>query len=607
MKDRPRKGRNVQFTPSDGIVAPRVPSTVTGLRFVTDARLGGTVLIDVADLHPRSLALGLAQALRRRSEVGGPLGTRAGVQASMSHMRLFFRYLSVAPSVPQTSGEVAVDHIDGFERWLDDTGRARTYIYSILTAIIALFREIAADDPQAVTPQLNDRLRYVSLRPVEYGRPRDAYSPFVARQLRDAARADIARLSTRVDGCLPPRLADHSEADIRDQARICHERLLDDGFISSTDGDFLRLRYALERRGEKASSLLSELHERHYIIRPDLPAILILFGLDTGMEIECVRRLRVDCLTDAANGTVGVAYVKSRSRGGEHKRMRVRDGGPTTPGGLIRLVLQASERSRRRQPSDVLIHYYDARKFHEGFRYAIETVRAWIKRHAIVDDDGRPLILQLSRLRKTHKALWYRKTEGHMARFAVGHSVKVAARHYADVPSLRPLHEATVIDALWDASRLVDGKDDTSHPDHRFPVMDAGEEYAPEDVEALRSPGHVDPAGPQDVWLAGCSNFYDGPFAKAGSPCTEPFWGCLDCPNAVISEEKLPALIGFLDFIVEQRKALGAGDWAAKFGHVHARLVRQILPSFAPAVVAAARDSLEATLPPTYLPPEAFQ
>ena len=73
----------------------------------------------------------------------------------------------------------------------------------------------------------------------------------------------------------------------------------------------------------------------------------------------------------------------------------------------------------------------------------------WTRRHAIVGDNGQPLrLLLLSRLRKTHKALWYRKTEGYMARFAVGHTVEVAARHYADIPSLRPLHEATVADAF---------------------------------------------------------------------------------------------------------------------------------------------------------------
>jgi hypothetical protein len=38
-----------------------------------------------------------------------------------------------------------------------------------------------------------------------------------------------------------------------------------------------------------------------------------------------------------------------------------------------------------------------------------------------------------------------------MARFAVGHTVDVAARHYADVPSPRPLHETTVAATFEDA------------------------------------------------------------------------------------------------------------------------------------------------------------
>ena len=42
-----------------------------------------------------------------------------------------------------------------------------------------------------------------------------------------------------------------------------------------------------------------------------------------------------------------------------------------------------------------------------------------------------------------------------MARFAVGHTPEVAARHYADVPALRPLHEATVADAFRAAANLA--------------------------------------------------------------------------------------------------------------------------------------------------------
>ena len=83
----------------------------------------------------------------------------------------------------------------------------------------------------------------------------------------------------------------------------------------------------------------------------------------------------------------------------------------------------------------------------DGIGHPRLTLDAWTARHGIVDDRAVHCPV-LARLRKTHKALWYRKTNGHMARFAIGHTVDVAARHYADLPSLRPLHEDTVADAF---------------------------------------------------------------------------------------------------------------------------------------------------------------
>ena len=170
-------------------------------------------------------------------------------------------------------------------------------------------------------------------------------------------------------------------------------------------------------------------------------------------------------------------------------------------------------------------------------------------------------------------------------------------RHYADVPSLRPLHEQTVADALEEA---VAGPRVVPPPE---------EERLRSDVE------FADPAeagvslallgGEQDVWLASCGNFYSSPFGPSGSPCPTPFWGCLDCSNAVITARKLPAILAFLAFVEEQRSGLGRNEWTAKFGHVRERIVRQVLPAFGDDVVAQARAQLTAAPPALYLPPEA--
>ena len=118
------------------------------------------------------------------------------------------------------------------------------------------------------------------------------------------------------------------------------------------------------------------------------------------------------------------------------------------------------------------------------------------------------------------------------------------------------------------------------------------------DVPALLS-------GEQDVWLASCSGFYSSPFAISGEACPVPFWGCLECRNGVITTRKLPALMAFLDFAVDQRKVLSKAEWQVKFGRAHHRNGTQILPQFSEADLEAARSFAAGQPPQIYLPPEA--
>ncbi len=110
----------------------------------------------------------------------------------------------------------------------------------------------------------------------------------------------------------------------------------------------------------------------------------------------------------------------------------------------------------------------------------------------------------------------------------------------------------------------------------------------------------------QDVWLASCCGFYASPLGQPGEACPTPFWGCLECSNAVITARKLPALIAFDAFMIGQRPLMDERSWAAKFGQAHRRIVEQILPAFPPQTVAEAR--IAARKPDCnliYLPPEA--
>nr|WP_315941339.1 hypothetical protein [Agrobacterium fabrum]UVY99482.1 hypothetical protein K4M20_00209 [Agrobacterium fabrum] len=191
-----------------------------------------------------------------------------------------------------------------------------------------------------------------------------------------------------------------------------------------------------------------------------------------------------------------------------------------------------------------------------------------------------------------------------MTRFAVGHTKEVAARHYANVPALLPLHESTIADAFTEAV--------TSALSSTVLTPEQEETWRDDPVLASEAaPAGCDPIslldGKQDIWLASCGGFFSGPYADPGSPCSQPFWGCLECPNAVITARKLPAVLSFLAFIEDQRLSLSASHWAAKFATAHARITMQILPAFGPATVEEARRVLASEPVFNYMPPEALQ
>jgi hypothetical protein len=593
MSGRPRKGRPVAFAP----ITPErpQPDPVLGLKFTIEARHGGTVLVDMTGLDPRPLAIAFAGALRRSAALGGPIGAASVIKQYVQVYRHFFAWLGDdAPEVAGVS-DLRAAHIDGFASALERRGMGAIHRHMTVSKIINTLRAIEADRPDRIAPDLHERLRYTLATSAGRSTPRDAYSPFVARALRDAARADVEAMFRRLGA------DDRTDEDdpVIARARADVEAIIArHGSILTDRVEVRRLYFMRERRGLPFSTLIDDLHGRYHLLASDLPALLVLLTLDTGLEPECLKALNVDCLTNAHAGTVELRYWKRRARGAEHKSMRVRDGGGGTPGGLIRRLIDVTATARKHLPDDRLWVYHNAGGLRAGIRHPTERIDAWVAQHAIVDDDGKPLHLLLSRLRKTHKALWYTKTEGHMARFAVGHSREVAARHYADLPSLRPLHEKAIADAFREAVAAA-------MPTVLPPAAEQALREAPDQAAPLMPPDIVGPLldGEQDVWLAACAGFYSSPFAEAGSPCAQPFWGCLDCPNAVITARKLPAILAFLAFVEEQRRGLPASDWAAKFGRVHARITVQVLPAFSDAVIADARQQMESER--LYLPPEA--
>ena len=188
---------------------------------------------------------------------------------------------------------------------------------------------------------------------------------------------------------------------------------------------------------------------------------------------------------------------------------------------------------------------------------ASSAARSFVSTHRLTDA-GKPVDLRLSRLRKTHKAAVYKVTGGRMSAFVQGHSPDVAVAHYADIPSLRALHEQAVADGLQDA--LVDAQT----PAILTPEEEERLTQRPTDaVELLGIPAEQLPpllSGESDLWLSSCRSFFDSPFGVKGKPCPVSFFACLGCSNAVITRRKLPAILAFLNHIETERAKTPAAE-----------------------------------------------
>ncbi|MFA3876149.1 hypothetical protein ABS735_21090 [Streptomyces sp. MMCC 100] len=545
----------------------------------------------------------LGAELAASCAVGQGTGSPHTLRNRARSCREWARWIASTEHAELRLGDLLPRHLDGFESHLRERHpeSSRTP-YARIADIVWILRRLS-DKEGGLSAAMVRRLAHTSAGPVGSYAPRDAYSPDIVEQLRAAARSDIDHAVRRLTMEGPTLLAQGREpraAGWSSDANVLWE-------IHRSQGQFTRQELAA-RVGRALADEHSpgRLAPLLYPTSRDLFALLLLFCLESGMELEAVRELTSDCLKNPNRGYVQVEYLKRRRHGQEWNTIRVRDGSSNSPGGLLRLALRLTASVREITGSSALWQF----RMKEGVlatgfsaSAVAHLARSFASTHGL-SDEGRPVELRLSRLRKTYKAAVYKVTGGRMSAFVQGHSPDVAAAHYANIPSLRDLHEQAVADGLQDALDEARTPSVLTPKEEELLIQAPSEApqllgVAPQEVELLLS-------GESDLWLSSCRNFFDSPFGTKGKACPVSFFGCLSCGNAVITRRKLPAILAFLNHIETERARTPEVEWTARFGGVRQQILHLILPRFSESDVLNAKAVAESTEPLLFLPSSLF-
>ncbi|MBP4052195.1 hypothetical protein J9978_22255 [Chromobacterium violaceum] len=187
-----------------------------------------------------------------------------------------------------------------------------------------------------------------------------------------------------------------------------------------------------------------------------------------------------------------------------------------------------------------------------------------IERHNLCTDDGEPLRLNLTRLRKTLEHRLFDLSGGDLIATAevMGHTPKVADTHYLACTQQMRENATFVGEALPDIYRAgEDGKT-------------------------------VSPIVPSQSPTGRCKDPYQGDKApKNGEPCDD-FFSCFACTSYAIvgSPEDLHRLFSFYFFLERELHHAKTEDWRTEFRHTMNLIDRFTSDTFDPSVVAAARE-----------------
>lgn len=602
---------------SDAVSADALPE-ILPLRFVANFEGGRKCTVDLRQYPIEGVAKQVARILWTETQPAGRLKSPGSVHDTVQAIRRFGEMV-VERNLQQRIkllSDITGKDIDDLETYLYEKYSEESHLPYKRASSFAFFMRLTL-----AAGLTNENIRERLHSPTKKGmpnrhKPREPYSPFVAEQIRRAALKDIQNIIARItEGgrALIERGQNPYEFGWKMPENIAW-------VIANLDADSLRLLPRIHKQLQSYREYsgtdwsLRDLIRAVHLTHEDIIPFAIYLSLEIGLPIESIDDLEFDCLHNEARGYADLRYTKRRRGTGIRQVMRVKVNGHFTPGGIIKILKTLTRRTREKMsPAQQMWlfvgHSRTTSKGSEALKRlspkSVLTTRI-CERHNIVGDDGKPLrLIRLSRLRKTYKAERYLASPG-LASIAGDHTRAVHDRHYANVESLRPVHEQTVADALEQALQVA--MEPIVIPSQFEVELRGSTDETGAGIGVTATQLETVSSGRQDVWLASCLDHDNSPLQPINSgPCRSPVWGCLECRNAVITSSKLPALLAFLDHLIERRAHMDLNAWGARYGRAYGRILGSILPRFPKIDIAAARAVASSEGDLMWLPAELTQ
>lgn len=295
---------------------------------------------------------------------------------------------------------------------------------------------------------------------------------------------------------------------------------------------------------------------------------LLVIALHTGRNTTPLLEMPVDCLrSHPKDKTMFLVLYKRRGHSTSKVAIRAdRDGDlgieslPTvrpTVARLIVRVLELSEFLRTEAPEHLRERAWLYRMRSPGRNTgrigdvsALDdrtlglSIKLLVKKYQLADADGNPLLINISRLRKTFVNRIYEILDGDIVSTAVATGDSV---HVTDVNYLRPGEDAQKNWKFMGEALVHELLTNTIGATERTPV-------------------------------GRCSDNQNGEFAPKtnGATCIS-FFNCLRCRNYVVTGDDLYRLFSFYWRILAERSQMGAKRWQKQFAHIVRLIDRDVI------------------------------